>query len=58
VTIHELTLSADRKTVLVKIKGLVPVMQMRIGYQVTTKDGATLSGAVHNTIHRVGKATE
>jgi hypothetical protein len=50
--IDEVTLSGDGKGVFLKAKGIGPVMQMRIGYDVPAADGKRLNGAVHNTIHR------
>jgi hypothetical protein len=51
--IDDVVLSGDGKSVLLKVQGLGPVMQMRIGYDVTTANGQGLKGAVHNTIHRI-----
>ncbi len=47
------TLSEDGKSVFLRIKDLKPVMMMRIGYDVQAADGERLSGAIHNTIHRL-----
>ncbi|MFO0844044.1 MAG: DUF6797 domain-containing protein [Gemmataceae bacterium] len=51
--IDDVVLSEDGKSVLLKIKGLAPVMQLRVGYDVETTGGGHLKGAVHSTIHRV-----
>ncbi len=51
--IDQITFSKDGKSVLLHVKGLAPVMQMRISYDVQSVGGQRLTGAVHNTIHRV-----
>jgi hypothetical protein len=51
--VEHVTLSEDGKSVFLHIKGLRPVMQMRIGYDVLTTESKRLHGTVHNTIHRL-----
>jgi hypothetical protein len=53
VEVDAATLSEDGKSVFLRIKDLKPVMMMRIGYDVQAADGERLSGAIHNTIHRL-----
>jgi hypothetical protein len=53
VEVDEAILSEDGRSVMLKIKGLKPVMMMRIGYDVPTADGRRLRGAINNTIHRL-----
>ena len=54
--VDRVTVGADGKSVLLHVKGLKPVMQMRIGYDIATSDGKAIRGAIHNTINRVGEA--
>jgi hypothetical protein len=54
--VRSATLSDDGRTVFLKVAGLRPVMQMEIGYQLATADGAPLVGSVFNTIHRLAPA--
>jgi hypothetical protein len=58
VAIEAVTLSADRKSVFLRLKDVKPVMQMRIGYDVKTAAGAAASGTVYNTIHKPAPAGE
>ncbi|MEO6036668.1 MAG: heme-binding protein, partial [Verrucomicrobiota bacterium] len=53
VELKSVKLSSDRKTVLLEIPDLKPVMQMKIKYHVTAADGTSLNQEVFNTIHRV-----
>jgi len=53
--VDEASLSADGKSVFLKVKGLRPVMQMQIGYDVPAASGKRLTGAVYNTIHRLAE---
>jgi type 1 glutamine amidotransferase len=46
----------DGRSVFLEVKGLVPAMQMRIGYDIQAADGKPLSGAVYSTIHRLAAA--
>ena len=45
------TLSADRRSVVLEIDDMKPVMQMKIGYTVEAADGTPVKGAVYHTIH-------
>lgn len=54
VEVQSATVSADGKTVTLKIDGLRPVMQMRIDYRLKAADGAKLQSAIWHTINVVG----
>jgi sugar lactone lactonase YvrE len=47
-------LSADRRSVVLEVDDLKPVMQMKIGWRVPGEDGVELKGAVYHTIHALG----
>ena len=49
--IDRVILEADGKSIFLQIKGLKPVMQMRIGFDVSTVEGKEMRGAIYNTIH-------
>jgi hypothetical protein len=53
VTIDTVVLSPDHRKVLLGIKDLKPVMQMRIRYTLKTADGTDLSQEIFNTINHV-----
>jgi len=53
VEIKSAKLSADKKTVRLEIPALIPVMQMKIKYNITAADGTALKQEVFNTIHNV-----
>ena len=44
-------LSPDQRTVFLAIDGMRPVHQMKVTWNVDAKDGRTLEGELHNTIH-------
>lgn len=48
-------LSPDGRTVFLAIDGMQPVHQMKITWNVDTKDGRTLKGELHNSIHKLQK---
>ena len=52
VDIKSVTLSEDGKTVDIKVGNIVPVMQMKIAYNLETIDGGRLRNEIYNTIHR------
>jgi hypothetical protein len=52
--VESVEVPADGKGVVLRVKGLAPVMQMRIGYDLRGADGTRHEGAVYNTIHRLG----
>jgi hypothetical protein len=52
-TVESATLSTDGKGVTLKVKGLTPAMQVRVGYDLSSADGKVITGAVHGTIHRL-----
>jgi hypothetical protein len=53
VEIAAATLSADGRTVTLKIPSLQPVMQMKIQVNLKTTNGQPLKHTIHNTINRV-----
>jgi hypothetical protein len=52
------SLTDDGKGVFLKVKGLGPVMQLRVGYDEKAADGKVLRGEVHGTINRLAEATK
>jgi glucose/arabinose dehydrogenase len=52
-TIKSVKLSADRKTVLLEIPDLQPVMQMKIQMRIKAADGSAIATEIYNTINRV-----
>jgi glucose/arabinose dehydrogenase len=52
--VESASLSADGKTVTLKLVDLKPVMQMKIAYQLKAADGAPVRSAIHSTINVVG----
>jgi hypothetical protein len=54
-TVEEITLSPDGKTVSLRIPDLQPTRGMEIRYRVTGADGRDISGVIHNTINVLGK---
>lgn len=54
VEVQSASLSADGKTVTLKIDNLRPVMQMKIQYNLKTADGSTAKSAIWNTLNVVG----
>ncbi len=53
VAIKSARLAADKKTVFLELEAVVPVMQMRIAYNLDAADGAPVKGEIYNTINRV-----
>ena len=51
--IHRVTLSDDRRSILIHIDDHQPVMQMAIEYDLRSASGAPVRGAIYNTIHWV-----
>ena len=47
------SLSADGRTVFLKIPGICPTMCMEIKYAIKGRGGETVEGVVHNTIHHL-----
>lgn len=47
-------LSEDRRSVVLEIDDMKPVMQMKIGYTLSAADGSPVKGAVYHTIHALG----
>jgi glucose/arabinose dehydrogenase len=54
VDVESASLSADGKTVTLKVPELAPVMQMKIAYQLKAADGTKMASAIHSTINVVG----
>ncbi len=54
-TVKSATLSADKKSVLLEIPDIKPVMQMQIKFTVKSADGADLRSEIINTIHALGE---
>jgi len=52
VAVESARLSADHKSVFLRLKEVKPVMQMMIRYDLQTAEGAKASGVVYNTIHK------
>lgn len=50
-TLHGVTLSADRKSVTLKLADLRPAMQLKIAYDLTGASGTPLNGATYSTLH-------
>ena len=48
-------ISKDKKSVLLQIADMKPIMQMQIEYKIDTADGEYLSHRIQNTIHAIGK---
>ena len=54
-TVKSATLSADKKSVLLEIPDIKPVMQMQIRFTVKSADGTELRSEIINTIHALGE---
>ncbi|MBI2947126.1 MAG: cytochrome C oxidase Cbb3 [Verrucomicrobia bacterium] len=54
VEVTSVTVSADRKSVLLRIPDMQPSMQMQIKYAINTADGTEISQVIENTIHVLG----
>ncbi len=48
------TLSADHRTVFLRVEGMRPVMQMKVTWNVDAADGGVVRGELHNSIHTLG----
>lgn len=51
VKINAVELSPDGKTISIKVDKVVPVMQMKIAYNLETESGQRLRNEIYNTIH-------
>lgn len=58
VEVQSAKLSADGKTLTLEIPGLQPVMQMRIKYNLKTKDGSAMASDIDNMINKYRRAEE
>jgi hypothetical protein len=45
--------AADGRSVFLRVRGLRPVMQMKIVYDLRSAEGKPLTGTIYNTIHRL-----
>ena len=57
VDVESVTLSADKKTVFLKLDGVEPVMQMKIQMKLKSADGSPMDYSIYNTINQVPKST-
>jgi len=55
--IASVQLDKDGKTVVLKLPDLEPTWCMEIQYRLRSSQGSAVEGTIHNTIHRIGKAT-
>jgi hypothetical protein len=53
VEVKSVKLLDDKKTVFIEIPDLVPVMQMRIKYNLEAADGTSMKQEIYNTIHEI-----
>ena len=53
VAIRDIELSEDARTVRINVNKLVPVMQMKIAYNLETQAGDRLRNEIYNTIHTI-----
>jgi hypothetical protein len=53
VRVDDAVLSADHKSVTLRIPDMQPSMQMEISYNIRAADGTGLAQVIHNTIHKV-----
>ncbi|KAF0176308.1 MAG: heme-binding protein [Limisphaerales bacterium] len=51
--VTSVALSADKKTVTLKLSELTPAMQMKIKFNLKAADGSPVSSEIYNTIHKV-----
>lgn len=56
VVVKSAKLRADKRTVELTLDAVVPVMQMRIAYNLDAADGAQVKGEIYNSIHKVPAA--
>ena len=54
-TVLAASLGADGKTVSLEIPDLAPTWGMEVKYRIKGADGRLVTGAIHNTIHSLGK---
>ena len=52
--VRKATLSADGKCVLLAIADLAPTWCMEIKYNLRGRQGQSVAGVIHNTIHTLG----
>jgi len=53
--VKEASLSADGRTVRLRLGGMAPTWCMEISYSFTAADGKPVTGTIHNTVHAPGK---
>lgn len=51
--IQSVKLLSDRQTILLKMAGIKPVMQMKIQFRIKAADGSPIAHEIYNTINRV-----
>jgi hypothetical protein len=56
VPVDSVTLSGDGKEIFLEISDMIPVMQMRIAYDLQAADGTQLQESIYNTIHALQPA--
>ena len=56
VPVDSVTLSEDGKEIFLEISDMIPVMQMRIAYEIQAADGTQLQENIYNTIHALQPA--
>jgi hypothetical protein len=54
VKIASAAVSADGRTVLLRIPDIKPVMQMKLAYRLKAEGGTPVEDVIHHTIHRLG----
>ena len=51
--VEKASLSADKKTLTLKLPNMAPAMQMRIKFKIQSADGKPCEQEIHSTVHRV-----
>lgn len=51
--VTDVALSADKKTVTLKLSELTPAMQMKIKFNLKAADGSAVNSEIYNTVHKV-----
>ena len=51
--VEKASLSADKKTLTLKLPNMAPTMQMRIKFKIQSADGKPCEQEIHSTVHRV-----
>lgn len=53
-SVESATLSADRRSVFLRLPGLQRVMQMHVVFKLRAADGTAFDNFIHHTVHRLG----